>query len=91
MEQKKNKTNKVTYTKKLVKWVVIISVINGTIPYILSLMGRDPVAELGGIWVGSILLTVVTYCTKAYFETKSQRKQDLEDFQAGFDSDFGKD
>lgn len=90
MEQKKKKTNKVTYTKKLVKWVVIISVINGTIPYILSLMGRDPVTELGGIWVGSILLTVVTYCTKAYFETKSQRKQDLEDFQAGFESDFGK-
>lgn len=91
MEQKKKKTNKMTYTKKLVKYVVIISVINGTIPYILSFLGRDPVSELGGIWVGSILLTVVTYCTKAYFETKSQRKQDLEDFQAGFDSGFGED
>lgn len=86
----KKKMNKRTYTKILVKWILIVSVINGTIPYILALLGKEPVAELGGIWVGSILLTVVTYCTKSYFETRSQRKQDLEDFQAGFDSDFGK-
>ena len=87
---KTKKTNKTTYTKQLVKWVVIFSIINGTMPYILSLLGKDPVTELGTVWVGSILLTVITYCTKAYFETRSERKQDLEDFQAGFDSDFGK-
>ena len=74
-------------TKKLVKAVVIVSMINGTIPYILSLLGRDPVAELGICWVGSILATVVTYCTKAYFETKQEKKQELENFMAGMEID----
>lgn len=81
---KKKKPNKKQFTKSLVKVVITVSIINGTLPFILSFFGRDPVAELGGVWVGSILLTVVTYCTKAYWETRSERKQDLEDFKNGF-------
>ena len=81
--KKKKRTDIRTYTKVLVKWILIVAVINGSLPFILSFLGRDPVTELGVVWVSSIVFTVISYCLKSYFETKQQKKQELEDFLAG--------
>ena len=35
-----------TYTKKAVKALLVVGVLNAEIPYILAYMGREPCAEL---------------------------------------------
>ena len=71
-----------TYTKKAVKALLILGVINGTLPYVLSFFGKEPVAEMGIAWVTEIVAVILGYLCKSYFETKAQRKQDLEDYKA---------
>ena len=76
-------SSKSTYTKKLIKVVVALGLINGTVPYILSALGKDPVSELGIAWITEIVAAVLGYLCKAYFETKQEKKQELENFNAG--------
>lgn len=74
--------NKRTFTKKAVKCLLILGCINGTLPFILSAFGRDPVSDMGIAWVTEIVGVALGYMCKAYFETKQERKQDLEDYKA---------
>lgn len=74
-----------TYTKKAVKALLVIGVINAEIPYILSFFGRDPVSELGIAWVTEVVAVILGYMCKAYHEKKQQKKQELEDWKAGKD------
>ncbi len=74
--------DKKTFTKRAVKWLLILGAINGTLPFVLSAFGREPVAEMGIAWITEIVSVTLGYLLKAYFETKSQRKQDLEDYLA---------
>lgn len=75
--------NRRTYTKKAVKWLLILGCINGTMPFALSAFGREPVSDMGIAWVTEIVAVILGYLCKAYFETKQGRKQDLEDFKEG--------
>ena len=77
--QGEKRQDKRTYTKKAVKVLLVIGVINGSLPYVLSLLGKEPVQEMGIAWVTEIVAVILGYLCKAYFETKAQRKQDLED------------
>lgn len=77
--------NRRTYTKLAVKWLLVLGCINGTLPFVLSAFGRDPVSDMGIAWVTEIVGVTLGYLCKAYFETKQQRKQDLEDWKAGKD------
>lgn len=77
---RRHRENRRTYTKRAVKAVLIIGVTNGSIPYVLSAFGREPVSDLGIAWVTGVVAVMVGYMGKAYFETKQERKQDLEDF-----------
>lgn len=72
-----------TYTKKAVKALLVIGVINAEVPYILSLLGKDPVPELGIAWITEIVAVILGYMCKAYFESKQQKKQKLADYEAG--------
>ena len=74
--------DKKTFTKRAVKWLLILGAINGTLPFVLSAFGREPVAEMGIAWITEIVSVTLGYLLKAYFETKTQRKQDLEDYLA---------
>ncbi len=79
---KPRKTDRRTYTKKAVKALLILGAINGTLPYLLSFLGKEPVAEMGIAWITEIVAVILGYLCKSYFETKAERKQDLEDFKA---------
>ena len=74
-----------TYTKRAVKALLIIGVINGTMPFILSAFGRDAVSEVGIAWIVNDVAVILGYMAKAYFETKQERKQNLEDYKANLE------
>ena len=61
--------------------MLIIGVINGTMPFVLSAFGKEPTAELGIAWITEIVAVILGYMAKAYFETKQERKQNLEDYK----------
>ena len=79
--------NEKTYTKRTVKVLLVIGVINAEIPFVLAAFGKDTVETLGVAWITEIVAVILGYMCKAYFETKQQRKQDLEDFKANFKED----
>lgn len=74
MKRKRN-----TYTKKLVKWILAISLIDLQLSYLLAFLGRVEIAEnLSMTVVTAIIGTVITYCVKSFKETKEEEKLRLE-------------
>ena len=70
MRRKRN-----TYTKKLVKWILAISVFDLQLSYLLAFLGRTEIAEnLSMTVVTAIIGTVITYCIKSFKETKEEDK-----------------
>lgn len=70
MKRKRN-----TYTKKLVKWILAISMIDLQLSYLLAFLGRVEIAEnLSMTVVTAIIGTVITYCIKSFKETKEAEK-----------------
>lgn len=70
MRRKRN-----TYTKKLVKWILAISMIDLQLSYLLAFLGRTEIAEnLSMTVVTAIIGTVITYCIKSFKETKEAEK-----------------
>ena len=62
MKRKRN-----TYTKKLVKWIIAISVFDLQLSYFLAFLGRTEIAEnLSMTVVTTIIGTVITYCIKSF-------------------------
>ena len=78
---RRHRENRRTYTKRAVKALLIVGVINGSVPYILSAFGREPVSDLGIAWVTGVVAVMVGYMGKAYFERKQERKQDFEELK----------
>ena len=81
-----------TFTKIAVRLLLAFGLVNATMPYVLSMTGRDPVTELGTAWLAEVIGVFGIYAFKAYFETKQEakqelenRKQDLEEYQAGLE------
>lgn len=82
-----NKKMMKTYSKKAVKALLVIGVLNAEVPYILALIGREPCIEMGVAWITEVVAVILGYLCKAFFETKQKRKQDLLDFKAGMMSE----
>lgn len=61
-----------TRTQKVVLYLLIIGVIGGFVPYILSAFGCDPVSEMGVAWVTSIVAVALAYFIRGYKDTKSE-------------------
>ena len=74
--------NRRTFTKKAVKYLLIIGVINSEIPYILSAFDKSPVEALAIAWITEVVAVIGGYMVKSYFETKQERKQNHEDYLA---------
>lgn len=62
---------KTTYTKRIMTLIVIISLIDLQLPFVLAFLGREQIAEtLGGIIVTEIIGIFLVYCAKSFFETR---------------------
>ena len=73
------KTDKRTFTKVAVRILLIIGVINATIPYILAAFDKEPSVALGVAWITEVIAVILGYMCKAYFQKKQQKKQKLAD------------
>ena len=69
-----------TFTKRAVKALLVIGIINSEIPYILAAFGKETGEAIALAWITEIVGVMGAYMCKSYFETKQERKQDLEDF-----------
>ena len=78
---RRHRENRRTFTKRAVKALLFIGVINATIPYVLSAFDKTPTETLGIAWITEIVAVITGYLCKSYFETKQERKQDLEDYK----------
>ncbi len=76
-----------TFSKQVVKWMLIIGAINGTIPFILAAFGKDPVVQLGIAWITEVVAVIVGYLIKSFNENKQKAIQRHEDFVAGMTDD----
>ncbi|MBM6830028.1 hypothetical protein H9X85_10705 [Anaerotignum lactatifermentans] len=69
------KKRRKTFTKKLVKWVMAISLFDLQLSYLLAFLGRVEIAEnLSMTVVTTIIGTVITYCIKSFKETKEEER-----------------
>lgn len=78
-----------TYTKKAVKWMLIVGSINATIPFILAAFDKNPVAELGIAWITEIVAVILGYLLKSFKENKQKAIQRHQDLVAGISDDEG--
>ena len=81
--RKRRGKSRATYTKKWVTIMLCAGLIGGMMPYILSLFGLEGNEELGERWVECIIGVALGYFLKSFFETRQEKKQRLEDWQAG--------
>lgn len=68
-----------TFTKKLVMVMLVVGVINSEIPYLLALAGRDPVVDIGRLWITQIIAVIVGYYIKSYFGKKEEENVRLKE------------
>lgn len=62
---------KTTYTKRIMTLIVIISLIDLQLPFILAFFGKEQIAEtLGGLIVTELIGVFLVYCAKSFFETR---------------------
>ncbi len=82
---KEERDKRRTFTKVAVKALLVFGIINASMPFILSACGRESVTELGVAWLAEIVGVFAIYAFKAYFETKQQAKQELEERKQEFE------
>lgn len=69
---------KMTFTKRIMTFVLIISVIDMQLCYILAFIGKDNIAEtLSVAIVTEIIGVTLGYFAKSFFETKEEEKNKL--------------
>ena len=64
----------ITWTKKITKWLLIIGVVNGTAPFILSMFDKEPCVEMGIAWVTEIVAVALGYFVRGFKDTKESEK-----------------
>jgi hypothetical protein len=68
------KTTNNTFTKRAVRWLLILGTINGMVPFLLSAFNREPCTDMGIAWITEIVAVILGYMCKAFFETKESEK-----------------
>ena len=75
--KKKNKT--VTFTKTAVKWILVLSLLDLQLSYILAFLGRVEIAEdLSSTVATAVIGVMLGYFMKSFFETKKKKKLEFE-------------
>lgn len=76
---KRRNSKERTFTKRLVMVMLVVGVINSEIPYLLALAGRDPVVDIGRLWITQIIAVIVGYYVKSYFGKKAEEETRLKE------------
>ena len=64
-----------TFSKQAVKWILIVSMVDLQLSYLLAFLGREQIAETLSITVvTSIIAVMLGYFMKSYRETKEEEK-----------------
>ena len=76
MKPKNSRQN--TYTKKMLKRIITVALLDMQFPFLLALLGKQDIAEtMGGLIVTEIIGVFLVYCAKSFFETKESEKTRL--------------
>ena len=70
-KRNRRKRSRVTWTKAITRILLIIGVIGGLLPYVLSLLDKQPVESMGIAWVTEIVAVCLGYFVRGYVDTKS--------------------
>lgn len=69
-----------TFTKKAMKWIIAVALIDLQFPFILALLDKTQIAEtLGGLIVTEIIGVFLVYCAKSFFETRESERVRLQE------------
>lgn len=73
---KKHKPNRfgITWTKRITKYLLMIGVVNGTIPFLLAAFNKEPCVEMGIAWVTEIVAVALGYFVRGFKDTKEAEK-----------------
>lgn len=63
-----------TWTKKITKYLLIVGVVNGTAPFILSVFDKEPCVEMGIAWITEIVAVSLGYFVRGFKDTKESEK-----------------
>lgn len=75
----KTRFNKKTFTKKAVRWILFIALLDLQLTYILAFLGKEQIAEtLSGDICHVIIGTILGYLLKSFFETREEEKTRIE-------------
>lgn len=71
-----------SFTKTLILMITITALIDVQLSYVLAFLDKDPVITLSERIVEVLLGVILGYLAKAYFETKQEKKQELDEYKA---------
>ena len=75
--KKKNKT--ATFTKTAVKWILVLSLLDLQLSYILAFFCRVEIAEdLSSTVATAVIGVMLGYFMKSFFETREEKKLEFE-------------
>ena len=79
MGKRKNRKFR-TFTKRVVKAILFIALLDLQLSYLLAFLGREQIAEnLSSDITKVIIGTILGYLAKSFFETKEEEKVRLEE------------
>lgn len=59
--------------------ILIVALIDLQMPFVLAYLGRENIAEnLGALLITEIIGVFLVYCLKSFFETKEEKKNEIE-------------
>ena len=80
----KRSENKRTFSKRMVKSIMYVALIDLQMTYLLAFLGREQIAEqLSSDITTTIVAIGLGYFAKAYLETKQEEKLKREDMNGG--------
>jgi len=79
MEKRKKKRFR-TFTKRAVKAILFIALLDLQLSYLLAFLGREQIAENLSSEITKVVIgTILGYLTKSFFETREEEKVRLEE------------
>ena len=84
-KRNRRKRSRVTWTKAITRILLIIGVIGGLMPYVLSLLDKQPVESMGIAWVTEIVAVCLGYFVRGFKDSKESEEMAFRRLQAGFE------
>lgn len=80
---RKKRRYTVTWTKNITRILLIVGVIGGIVPYILSAFDKQPVESIGIAWITEIVAVCLGYFVRGYKDTHAEELMKYERELAG--------